>query len=361
MLYKRLTKDLFKDLSDAGIIYSLLEWTETNETIVFIEKDNSIYSTIYSNDSDTFTDAFVLVDGTSASPTRDGDYVVLEYIFNEKSQQLDVLYTDIVTGIKQQPVDLWDGILNWEFSPIHKEINVTPINKNGDYYTNNELGSGLRVYDQQQIPPAPINFIAEGMEFDWNVPTIVASTLNPDTIKYRIYEDDIFILEVDRDTLAIYDLKANKTYSIEAIFEHIWSPSDTFISTRRDYFSGNQSYGVDTIPQTVSLFIPDVGDDSANNTFSFYDTRPIYTPFQYDYSTFIPVTTQTIIINTNESGCYSNFGLVSVDTRIDIIPVFTELYTDEIEYIESEVSTNFVVSIEPDTFVYTDYFGNFIV
>jgi len=354
MLYKRLTKDLFKDLSDAGIIYSLLEWSDTNETIVFIEKDNSIYSTIYSNDSDTFTDAFILVDGTSASPTRDGDYVVLEYIFNEKSQQVDVLYTDVVLGIKQQEVDLWDGLLPWETSSVDIDLDRGLYSPDGVKHSSG--GDSLFTYSPLTRRPPPSGFVVEGIEFKWVATTTSLTAVDYGT-SYKIYEEGILIGETDDLLLLYLDVKPDTEYTITGNYAVVFPPHEKLESIGVTINSGYQTTGIDYHPFVTS------GIDSSVD-YVRYNTRPVFLqPFPNDSVTNSFSSVDPININTTVTSTSSDFGLTAYNTRVEVISFFTELYTSEIESPSLVTSSDFgyLISNEDTELIIVNYYGNFIL
>jgi hypothetical protein len=340
------------------IPFSILRWTDTNEDIVFFEKNSRIYYSFYSITNETFSAPTMLITGLDPSPIRDNDYIVLKYIFNEKSQELSVLYTDLVQGIVQFPLDLWDGLLPFDVTSFEKKTTQIVYKPTGEltHSVSDSVGGALGFYDRSEhlygIAQRPQNFAIEGIELHWSAVPVYALYNHGTT--YRVYEEGVFIGETS-DTHFTYNITHSTEYSVEAVYTETYQPHAEAVTGQSFKNSGTQFAGVENLESIdiTALYIPE--------TIDYHGFRPIYTPF-VDDSSLYAISTPSKIINNKNTHTLQDFGLDSVDTRIEIIPLYTELLSNEVEKISLMASaiSNIRVDIDKTPFEYTDYYGNFI-
>ena len=360
MLFNRVFDTLFENLAASNIPYTMLEWSDTNETIVFIEKDGHIHTTLYDKSTKSFSSPYLLTSGASVSPSRTGDYVVIEFTFNEKVQELSVLYTDIVIGVRSVPLDLWDGLLPWEFDVFDTTISNFSYGLGGGIHQSDtsDIGGGLFVQDSSNYPSMrlPENVVIQGIELTWtHAPS--DSVFNYGT-SYRLYEGGVLLGETDTNVIT-YVPKPDTDYNITTVYRHKYPPHDEVETYGTVKNSGYQAAGVDRNPLG-----PITSMNTSPDSLSFHGVRPIYTPFNYEYSTFSPLSVPQVVINNNDNinnSGFKDFGLSSVDTRIEIIPVFVDQFSLEVERSIFDMSVGDMdIDIDITTLTYVDFWGNFI-
>lgn len=330
MLWNRVLDTLFEDLETNGIVYDLLEWSDTDETIVFIEKNSNIYTTIYDNVGETFSPATLLVGGENPTARRVDDYISMSFVYNQKVQTIDVLYEDVVTGLNYSPLNLWEGISNNFNSFI--------------------LDNPIDLIDPWKHPLNLLPDVSSVSIFQttisWNSVAAPATRYDKNTF-YRLYEGEAKVLIADNllGTTYIHEgIQPVTKYTVTRVYQDRWFPFPVYETDGAYRVSLYEVFrDIDT-----KMYISSSMTSSDNITFS--NITPI-TPTSNSDSTTLVMGNSYVDVNVNINGTIERFGLTSYNN----IPKY--LKDVDPENVDIVLGSSETYS---GTIIFTNYNGSFI-
>jgi len=326
MLWNRLLSITLDNLKTNDINYSLLDWSDTNETIVFIEKNNSIYRSFYDNNNETFSTPLFFINGYSSNPARNGDYISLSFIYNEKVQNIDVTYTDLVAGLTYSPLNLWDGMFT-----------TTSSFSNSDIYKYDPWIRPLDLLPDVTTVNAFLDTIT------WGAVSSPPTRYDLNTF-YRLYEGDEMTLIADNltDTAYVYaDIKPVTKYTVTRVYYDRWFPNPEYETDGAFVITNNELF-----KSEYAVF--EFGNSQSTKSELIFNNITPITPPANSESTSTFTSSFSVTDKMSNSGFYG-YGLQAVSQ--------TPKYIDDVP--PTSMSTS-MSSMSYRDLTFTNYYGSFI-